>query len=92
MLLIVSGYVTHYFPLIVTGRPFASCSACSPAVVGAYKRDGLEFVRTVLADADFLETLSGLRSLQSAAADACVDWDDDDDDDDVEVGEEEEED
>jgi ubiquitin-like modifier-activating enzyme ATG7 len=74
----IRGYLSHFIPLIVTGRPFDRCSACSSRVVQAYRERGAEFVCEVINGIDVLDRVTGLDELHAGASDACVDWDEDD--------------
>jgi ubiquitin-like modifier-activating enzyme ATG7 len=69
---------TQYCPVTPA---FAHCTACSPAVVHAYRRGGPAFVRRVCEDDGpvYLEALSGLAALKTAAEAADADGGDDDD-------------
>ena len=78
----IRGYLTHFLPLIVTGRPFDRCTACSPTIIQAYRERDLALVIDAMNSSEYLDRVTGLDALQAAAVDACVDWDDEEDGDD----------
>jgi len=77
----VRGSVASFTQYCPVTPAFAHCTACSPAVVHAYRRDGAAFVRRACEDDGpaYLEALSGLAALKTAAEAADADGGDDDD-------------
>ncbi|KAH8050389.1 Atg12 activating enzyme [Aureococcus anophagefferens] len=73
----VRGFLTHFQTVLPTTRAFDKCSACSDAVVGAFRDRGFGFVAAVAADPAHLEAVSGLTGMKADVGD----WEDDDDDD-----------
>lgn len=69
------GYVSHQLRgflrkpqiLVVRGEAYPCCSACSPPVLGAYRKEGWEFVRRALVEKDYVTELSGLAEVQRKA-------------------------
>jgi len=58
--------------MLVHGPAYDCCSACSDKVVGAYERDGWEFVKRALDERGWVEELSGLKEVQRRAEEADV--------------------
>lgn len=50
------------------GAAFSQCTACSPAVVDAYRADGWAFIDRVLSQPSWLEEVTGLAQLHAAVA------------------------
>ncbi|RQM06782.1 hypothetical protein DH86_00002753 [Scytalidium sp. 3C] len=73
----IRGFLSSWRNVLVSGKSYDCCSACSPKVLEAYKQDGWEFVKKALSDKDYVSELSGLAEVQRAAeaAAADVDWD-----------------
>lgn len=74
----IRGFLSEFRNMIVHGRSYEHCSACSTAVVYAYKAGAWEFVRQALEDRDFVSELSGLAEVQkrAEAVAADVEWSD----------------
>lgn len=69
--------------MIIKGQSYDCCSACSPKIVDAYKKDGFEFVKKALKEADYVEELSGLAELKRKAMEVEIpEWSSADEDDD----------
>lgn len=76
------GSLTGFRQQHMTGHAYRQCTACSEAVVGAYRRGGVEFVMQAVKTPSMLEDITGLTELHRAAEQIDDDaWDDDDDDD-----------
>jgi ubiquitin-like modifier-activating enzyme ATG7 len=75
----IRGFLSEFRNMVVHGKSYEHCSACSTAIVYAYKNDGWEFVKTALNNRDYVTELSGLAEVQrrADAAAADVDWSDD---------------
>lgn len=56
--------------MVVEGKSYDCCSACSEKVLQAYERDGWKFVEKALRERDYVEELSGLKEVRN---DAVVD-------------------
>ncbi|KAI9836833.1 MAG: Autophagy protein 7 [Sarea resinae] len=82
----VRGFLSKFQTMVIRGRSFDSCSACSGKIVGAYKRDGWEFVKRALNERGFVEELSGLAEVQrtAEAAEGDIEWDEEVPDEDAE--------
>lgn len=74
---------TSYACNVLHGRAFSKCTACSEAVVRAYKAGGVPWLIKVINDPSLLETVSGLEEDRKALDDlgdgADCDFDDEDD-------------
>lgn len=77
----IRGFLTHMTPMITSLRAFDRCTACSEAVVGGYKKDGLGFLTAAFDDPAYLERATGLDDLQAKAASAIAAWEGEDDED-----------
>ena len=75
----IRGFLSNYQNILVSGKSYDCCSACSPKVVDAYAEQGWDFVQRALNEKDFVESLSGLKEVQKVAEEAAedVDWDSD---------------
>ncbi|KAI8620117.1 hypothetical protein BC830DRAFT_1100702 [Chytriomyces sp. MP71] len=75
----IRGFLTHFQNLLVHGRAYDKCTACSPAVLAEFQKDNANFVHKVLAEPKYLEELTGLTKMQNETDAADVDWDEEDD-------------
>ena len=78
----IRGFLSTFHNMLITGQPYDCCSACSPKILNAYKKDGWKFVKKAINEKGFVEELSGLAELQrkaEALADNDVDWDEGED-------------
>lgn len=77
----IRGYVSTFQNMVIRGQSYDCCSACSPTILGAYRKDGWAFVRQALLEKDFVAELSGLAEVQRRAEEmaAEVDWEEEDD-------------
>ncbi|KAF7546711.1 hypothetical protein G7046_g9228 [Stylonectria norvegica] len=77
----IRGYVSTFQNLVIRGQSYDSCSACSPKILDAYRKDGWGFVKQALQEKDFVAELSGLAEVQRRAEEMSnqVDWDEEDD-------------
>lgn len=50
------------------GRAFGCCTACSLAVVGAYRRDGWAMLSRAISSSGYLAEVSGLQAMLAEAA------------------------
>ncbi|KAI9724944.1 MAG: Autophagy protein 7 [Candelaria pacifica] len=82
----IRGFLSSFQNMVIRGRSYDCCSACSDKVLNAYRNDGWEFVKRALNEKGFVEDLSGLTEVQRIAEKAAADieWDDE-----GELGEEE---
>ena len=68
----IRGFLASFDNMLVHGPAYDCCSACSDKVVGAYERDGWEFVKRALDERGWVEELSGLKEVQRRAEEADV--------------------
>lgn len=61
----IRGNLARFHIYMPTSPAFNKCSACSPAVVNAYKISGYEFLQRVFDDPSYLEEVAGLKDLQN---------------------------
>jgi ubiquitin-like modifier-activating enzyme ATG7 len=75
------GFLSSFHTMHVVGQPYPQCSACSDAVVKAYKEDGWKFVRRAVSEKGYVEEVSGLAEVQRRAEelDGEVDWEGEED-------------
>ncbi|KAL2357780.1 autophagy-related protein 7 [Cryomyces antarcticus] len=71
----IRGYLASFDNLLIRGRNYDCCSACSDKIVEAYERDGWEFVKRAIDERGFVEELSGLAEVQRRAEEAGdIEW------------------
>ncbi len=72
----IRGFLSTFQNMLIRGRSYPQCSACSQPIVSAYKADGWEFVRKALENREYVAELSGLAEVQrkAEAAAADVEW------------------
>jgi len=75
----IRGFLSTFQNMVILGKSFPQCSACSTPVVQAYKDHGWEFVRKAVEDREYVAELSGLAEVQKRAEAAAqdVDWSED---------------
>ncbi|KAH0559110.1 Autophagy protein 7 [Trichoglossum hirsutum] len=56
----IRGFLARFQNIVIRGKSYDCCSACSERVVGAYRKDGWEFVKRALNESGFVEEISGL--------------------------------
>ncbi len=56
----IRGYLSNFRNLLIRGRSYDCCSACSRRVVDTYRSDGWAFVEKALNDSEYVAQLSGL--------------------------------
>ncbi|KAI9818295.1 MAG: Autophagy protein 7 [Thelocarpon impressellum] len=56
----IRGFLATFQNMVIRGRSYDCCSACSPPIVDAYRADGWAFVRRALNEKGYVEELSGL--------------------------------
>ncbi|KAJ5918674.1 Ubiquitin-like modifier-activating enzyme atg7 [Penicillium verhagenii] len=73
----IRGFLGTFENIVVTGKSYPCCSACSEKVIAAYQEQGWDFVRRALNQPGYVEELSGLKEVQerAEAALADIDWD-----------------
>lgn len=65
----IRGNLSRFHIYMPTSPSFSKCSACSPAVVSLYQKEGFEFLNRVFDDPSFLEEIAGLKDLQNVSDD-----------------------
>lgn len=72
----IRGYLGSFKNLLISGKSYDCCSACSPKIVNEYKRNGWDFIKRALSEKDYVTELSGLAEVQRQAEAAAndVDW------------------
>ena len=63
----IRGFLANFQNMVIKGKAYDCCSACSDKIVTAYQDDGWEFVRRALNDKMFIETVSGLGEVNKNA-------------------------
>lgn len=73
----IRGFLNRFQNLLIKGESYPCCSACSPPILSAYRKEGWEFVKRALEDKDYVAELSGLAEVQrkAEALSNDVDWD-----------------
>ena len=56
----IRGYLWNFQNIMIKGRNYDCCSACSDKITGAFKSEGWRFVKKALNEKGFVEDLSGL--------------------------------
>ncbi|KAL9633554.1 MAG: hypothetical protein Q9164_004632 [Protoblastenia rupestris] len=63
----IRGYLADFHNVVIQGRSYDCCSACSDKVVNAYNTRGWEFVKRALNEKSYVEELSGLAEVNAAS-------------------------
>ena len=63
----IRGFLATFQNIVIRGRSYNCCSACSDKVVNAYKQNGWEFVRKALNEKGYMEELSGLAEVRQSS-------------------------
>ncbi|KAI9808735.1 MAG: Autophagy protein 7 [Sarcosagium campestre] len=73
----IRGFLSTFQNLVVRGRAYDCCSACSDRVIDAYRAGGWDFVRRAVSERGYVEELSGLAEVQRRAMQVAhdIDWD-----------------
>ena len=61
----IRGYLWNFQNIMIKGKNYDCCSACSDKITAAFKSDGWQFVRRALNEKGFVEDLSGLAEVGS---------------------------
>lgn len=56
----IRGFLSSYQNIVVSGKSYDCCSACSTRIVEEYRKRGWEFVLQALNETGYVEELSGL--------------------------------
>ncbi|EEH05970.1 conserved hypothetical protein [Histoplasma capsulatum G186AR] len=68
----IRGFLSNFSNVIVSGKSYNCCSACSGNIMDAYKNHGWDFVRKAVNERDYVEELSGLKEIQRVAEEASA--------------------
>ena len=60
----IRGYLPNFQNVMVGGKNYDCCSACSDKITGAFKSEGWQFVKKALNEKGFVEDLSGLAEVR----------------------------
>ena len=60
----IRGYLSNFQNIMIKGKNYDCCSACSNKITGAFKSEGWQFVRKALNEKGFVEDLSGLAEVK----------------------------
>jgi ubiquitin-like modifier-activating enzyme ATG7 len=84
----VRGFLHAFQNMVVSGRSYPQCSACSKSILDAYRNSGWAFVEEALNNRDYVAQVSGLAEVQrrAEAAAADVEWSEDEEEGDAEEG------
>ncbi|KAH7255515.1 uncharacterized protein BKA55DRAFT_725791 [Fusarium redolens] len=76
----IRGFLPTFQTIVLRGQSYDCCSACSPKILDAYRRDGWDFVKRALNNKDYVAELSGLAELQRSSELMAeqVDWEEED--------------
>lgn len=72
----IRGFLHAFQNMIVSGRSYPQCSACSKPILDAYRNSGWAFVKEALNNRDYVAEVSGLAEVQrrAEAMAADVEW------------------
>lgn len=72
----IRGFLSTFQNMLIRGRSYPFCSACSKPILDAYSKNGWAFVKEALNSRDYVAELSGLAEVQrrAEAAAADVEW------------------
>ncbi|CAK7228432.1 Autophagy protein 7 [Sporothrix bragantina] len=63
----IRGFVANFQNVLIHGKSYPQCSACSRSILDAYRKDGWDFVKKALGDREYVTELSGLAEIQRQA-------------------------
>ena len=69
--------------MVIKGRAYDCCSACSDGIIEAYRSQGWEFVKRAINEKGYVEEVSGLKEVQRLAEkmdEEGIEWDEEDGD------------
>ena len=61
----IRGFLSTFQNMVISGKSYDCCSACSEKVVNAYVKHRWEFVKRALDEKGYVEELSGLAEVSS---------------------------
>lgn len=56
----IRGFLATFQNMVISGKSYDCCSACSDKVTSLYSKDGWNFVKRALNDKGYVEEISGL--------------------------------
>lgn len=59
----IRGYLSRFNNVIVTGKDYSCCSACSGRILDLYLQDGWDFVKRAMNEKSYIEEVSGLKEV-----------------------------
>ena len=62
----IRGFLSRFQNLVVSGKSYNCCCACSGVVLEAYAKQGWDFVKRALLERGYVEELSGLAEVSLA--------------------------
>ncbi|RUS17502.1 Atg7ctd-Atg8-Mgatp complex [Endogone sp. FLAS-F59071] len=71
----IRGFLGTFSNMLIAGRAYDRCTACSSKVREAYEKNGFDFLRRAFDDPAYLEEVTGLAKLKEES-DALLDADD----------------
>lgn len=76
------GFLSTWQTILIKGKAYDCCAACSPTILQAYEKNGWDFVKKAINEKGYVEEVSGLAEVQRLAdeADKDVEWDSEEDD------------
>ncbi|KAG6008707.1 Autophagy protein 7 [Claviceps maximensis] len=85
----IRGYVSTFQNMVIRGQSYDCCSACSPKILDAYRKNGWGFVKRALQEKNYVAELSGLAEVQRRAEEMAgdIDWEEEGVEDEVGDGE-----
>ena len=60
----IRGFLSTFSNMVMMGKAYDCCSACSEVVIKEYEREGWEFVKKALGNREWLEEMCGLKEVQ----------------------------
>ena len=61
----IRGFLSTFQNMVISGKSYDCCSACSDKVTEAYSSKGWEFVKRALNEKGYVEELSGLAEVSN---------------------------
>ncbi|KAL9938113.1 hypothetical protein V8E36_002736 [Tilletia maclaganii] len=78
----IRGFLSTFSSMLIVGPAYDRCTACSGAIVEAYRQGGDEMLFSAFAEDGYLEKVTGLDQLKAETnnlLDEELDWDEEDD-------------
>ncbi|KAI8994652.1 ubiquitin-like conjugating enzyme [Pilobolus umbonatus] len=77
----IRGFLGQFSNMLITGQVYDKCTACSEKIINEYEQDSLVFLKKVLNDSLYLESVTGLDKLKEESEALLSDWTHSDEDD-----------